>query len=177
VGCRAWRRLSCDAFAADLEASRLCTDLNELNALPVDELAQLYYQVSTDLLDQHCPVVHVRRRSRPPTLWFDADCRGARRRVRAAERRFRRTRSNVDRCAWTDKLKALRALYEERNNSYWRGEIAASGGNSKKLWRTLNSVLGDDRTNEASELSADEFATFFQDNNNNNNNRHIYKAP
>ena len=85
VGCRAWRRLSRDAFAADLEASRLCTDLNELNSLSVDELAQLYNRVLTDLLDQHCPVVHVRRRSRPPTPWFDADCRAARRRVRAAE--------------------------------------------------------------------------------------------
>ena len=63
------------------------------------------------------------------------------------------------------------------NSSYWQGEIVASGGNSKKLWRTFNSVLGENRTNETSELSADEFATFFQDNNNNNNNRHIYKAP
>jgi len=48
---------------------------------------------------------------------FDVDCRAAWRRVRAAERRFRRTRSDVDRRAWTDKLKALRVLYEEKNNS------------------------------------------------------------
>jgi len=94
---------------------------------------------------------------------LDVDCRAAQRRVRAAEQRFRCTRSDVDRRAWTDKLKALRVLYEEKNNSYWRGEIAASGGNSKKLWRTFNSVLDDDRTKETSELSADELATFFQD--------------
>ena len=39
VGCRAWRRLSRDTVTADLEASRLCIDLNELNSLSVDELA------------------------------------------------------------------------------------------------------------------------------------------
>jgi len=52
----------------------------------------------------------------------------------------------------------------ETKNSCWRGEIAASGGNIRKLWRPFNSVLGNDRTNETTELSADEFATFFQDN-------------
>jgi len=41
------------------------------NASSTDELAQLYIQVLTDLLDQHCPVVHMCRRSRPPTPWFD----------------------------------------------------------------------------------------------------------
>ena len=75
--------------------------------------------------------------------------------MRAAER----TRCDVDRRARTDKLKALRVLYEETNNSYWRSEIAASGGNSRTLWRTFNSVLGVDRTNETSELSA----AFFHD--------------
>ena len=29
----------------------------------------------TELLDQHCPVVYVRRRTKPSTPWFDADCR------------------------------------------------------------------------------------------------------
>jgi len=52
-------------------------------------------------------------------------------------------------------------LYEEKN-SYWRREIAATSGNSKKLWRTFNSVLGDVNS-ETSGLSADEFEIFFQD--------------
>ena len=54
--------------------------------------------------------------------------------MRAAERHFRRTRDAGDRSSWADKLKELRALYEEKSRSYWRSEIAASKGNSKKLW-------------------------------------------
>ena len=40
-------------------------------------------------------------------------------------------------------------------------QIAASIGNSKKLRRTFNSVIGDVSTSETSELSADEFACDF----------------
>jgi len=48
--------------------------------MSVDDLAKLYRDVMTELLDCHCPVVTVRRRVRPMTPWFDADCRAARRR-------------------------------------------------------------------------------------------------
>ena len=83
--------------------------------------------------------------------------------MRAAKRRFRRTREVGDRHVWTDKLKKLRVLYDEKSRSFWRSEIAASKGNSKKLWRTFNSVLGDVNTDETTNLTADQFATFFQD--------------
>ena len=65
VTSRAWRRLSRDAFASDLAASRLCSDLDALSDMSVDDLAQLYRDVMTDLLDRHCPVVTVRRHARP----------------------------------------------------------------------------------------------------------------
>jgi len=79
-------------FASDLAASKLCTDLDALSNKTVDEMVQLYRTVTTELLDKHCPVVNVRRRARSKTPWFDAECRSERRRVRAAERRYRRTR-------------------------------------------------------------------------------------
>jgi len=56
---RAWRRLSHDAFASDLAASRLCSNLDALSDMSVDDLAQLYRDVMTDLLDHHCPVVTI----------------------------------------------------------------------------------------------------------------------
>ena len=40
--------------------------------------------------------------------------------MRAAERRFRRKHTEVNKRAWIVKLKALRVLYEEKNSSYWR---------------------------------------------------------
>ena len=67
VTSRAWRRLSRDAFASDLAASRLCSDLNALKDMSVDDLAKLYRDVMTNLFDRH------------------ADCRAGRRRAETEE--------------------------------------------------------------------------------------------
>jgi len=67
VTSRAWRRLSRDAFAADLMETRLCSDMDVLRDMSSDDLVSLYCNVMTDLLDRHCPVVTVRRRARPMT--------------------------------------------------------------------------------------------------------------
>ena len=122
-------------FAADLARSKLCRDLSDLT---VDDLVQLYRQEMTDLLDQHCPVVAARRKAKQMTPWFNAECRDACRHARAAERRYRRTCSDVDKRTWLDKLEAMRALYEDVNSNYWRSEIAASSGDTKRLWRTFS---------------------------------------
>jgi len=67
---RPWRRLSRDQFAADLAESKLCTNLDDLCDCDVDAMAHLYDDLMTRLLDQHCPVVYVRRRIKP-IPWFD----------------------------------------------------------------------------------------------------------
>jgi len=125
----------------------------------VDDLAELYSSAMTHLLDQHCPVVQVRHKVKQTTPWYDANCRAARRRVRAAERRFRRTRVEADRRAWEDKVKAMRMLYEKKNSNYWRDEIAASKGNTRRLFDTLGEVSRD----ETGGHTADDFASFFED--------------
>ena len=160
----AWRRLSRDSFASDLAASELCTNLDALTNSSVDDLVKLYSVVLlTDLLDRHCPVVKVRRRARQRTPWFDADCRAARRRARVAERRFRRSRSDEDRQACEERLKAMRSLYEEKNSNYWRNEIAASKCDTTRLWRTFEGVLGEASVADTDAHTADDFTAFFKD--------------
>jgi len=161
---RAWRRLSTDAFASDLAASELCGDLTALDDRTVDDLVRLYNQVMTVLLDQHCPTMTVRRRANKKTTpWFDADCRAARRRARAAERRFKRTSSDADYRAWSVELSKMKELYEEKNSTFWRSEIAASHGNTQRLWQTLHSVLGEPASDDTCDHTADDFAAFFKD--------------
>ena len=38
--------------------------------------------------------------------------------------------------SWVEKLKAMRLLYEEKNNDYWRSEIAASKGDTRSDGRS-----------------------------------------
>ena len=65
--------------------------------------------------------------------------------------------------SWVEKLKAMRLLYEEKNNNYWRSEIAANKGDTRRLWRTFQSVLGEVPTADTDDHTADEFAAFFSD--------------
>jgi len=60
-------------------------------------------------------------------------------------------------------LLSMRALYEDMNTSFWRDEIAASKGDSSKLWRTFKGVLGDAPPADTDVHTADDFATFFND--------------
>ena len=130
----------------------------------VDEVVQLYNQVMTALLDRHCPTVTVLRRvNKKTTPWFDADCRAARRRARAAERRFKRTFTDADYWMWSAELKKIRAFYEEKNSTFWQKEIADCNGNTRRLWQTLHGVLGDPVSDDSCDHTADDFATFFTD--------------
>jgi len=82
----AWRRLSLDAFTADLSTSPICSNLAAFNNMPADDLVYQYRVAMMDLLDLHCPVIQVRCRARPMTPWFDADFRAARHWAWAAEK-------------------------------------------------------------------------------------------
>ena len=59
----------------------------------------------------------------------------------------------------------MRLLYEEKSNNYWRSEIAASKGDSRKTWRTFRSVLGESSTTDADAHAADDFVVFLKDKN------------
>ena len=58
----------------------------------------------------------------------------------------------------------MRLLYQEKNENYWRNKIAASKGDTMRLWRTFQSVLGEVSTVDSDAHTADEFAAFFSDN-------------
>jgi len=126
-------------------------------------MAKLYSDMLTELLDRHCPAVKVRRKAKEKMPWYDAHCRAARRQARAAERRFRRSLREDERLRWMGLLRSMRALYEDKKTRFWRDEIAASKGDSSKLWRAFRGVLGNAPPADSDVHTADDFATFFND--------------
>jgi len=140
---RKWRNYLAADIRADLAASRLCADLSSPESYSPDDLAILYESKMTSLLDKHCPKVAVKRKQSTLTPWLDAECREARRGVRTAERRYRRTRQQVDRTKWLRSLMSLHSLYERKNQLYWRDKIDDCKGDSRSLWRTLSDIMSD----------------------------------
>jgi len=117
----------------------------------------------TDLLDRHCPFITVRHRAKLSTPWFDFDCRQARRKTRVAERRYWITRTEDRKRSWAAELKTLHSLYKHKCDNFLRLEIEACNGDERKLWKTLRGLLGESCSVESSALSADDFASFFED--------------
>ena len=54
-------------------------------------------------------------------------------------------------------------MYETKNSNYWGDEIAASKGNTRRLWRTFHDTLGEVSRDENGGHTADDFASFFED--------------
>ena len=131
VSTRAWKGFDKENFRKDLLNSRLCMTQNYQN-LSVDDLQRTYDSVLASLLDKHAPAHSVRRHYQPMTPWFDSDCVAARRRTRALERRYRRTKLPDVRLAWTKQVRDLHRLYAAKQNSFWKAKVKDSHSNSKK---------------------------------------------
>jgi len=56
----------------------------------------------------------------------------------------------------------MRLVYEKKSNEFWRNEIAANSGNTKRLWRMMQGLLGETSATETCVHTADDFATFFK---------------
>ena len=55
--------------------------------------------------------------------------------------------------------------YEDKEKHHWREKIAENKGNSKKLWQTMSSIMGEKPGGRCddSDCTADDFAKFFSD--------------
>jgi len=86
---RCWRSFYPDVIRTDLLVSTLC-DVQPYNDLDRDVLALLYDSTITGLFDRQVPTRSVTCRRRPSSLWFDDECRMAKRNVRRLARAARR---------------------------------------------------------------------------------------
>jgi hypothetical protein len=153
-------------FDASLRSSALCANVTELKQKSVDELFSIYDDTLRRIVDEHVPAYTASTRDRGLSPWFDDDCRKSRRRSRMLERRYRRSLTAGDRLAWIRQVRDMHAFYRERESQYWSVCIAANSGNSKKLWKSMSSVLLRDRKSSmqpSPEVTADHLAQFFVD--------------
>jgi len=104
------------------------------------------------------------RRAAKPSRWHRGSMRNAVMPVDMQERR----RDIIDYVFWrgqaymAGQTKSNAGAVRRREFNYWRSEIAASSGDTKRLWRTFSGVLGEVTADETAALTADAFATFFQ---------------
>ena len=155
---RQWRTFDIDAFAADLARSDLAT-------APSDDVGTAFSRYDStlrELLDRHAPMRPMLVRQRPSTRWYDGECRDTKRATRQLERKYRRLRTDESLAAWRNQFVHQRRLYQTKFTSFWSRTIDSFDRNPRALWRAVNAML-QPPSQRSSKLSADDFATFFQD--------------
>jgi hypothetical protein len=126
-------------------------------------MISLFNDTTSVLLDKHAQTKTVTFRERPSNLWFDNECRVAKVKVRALERRYQSSNDVTDRELWVSELHALLKLYYGKKSSMTVELIDADKDCPKRLWRTLNSTLGLSECRQEFVHSADDFAQYFSD--------------
>ena len=135
---RAWRQVDRDDLRRALEDSVLCQSV--LDDANVDELFNTYDSETIgyvaqkrDIADRFAPSHTIRRRADRRAPWLDTECRTARSECRRCERRYRRTRSIVDRRQWVDATRRQFRLYRSKKEAYWTSRVVQDGRSAAHL--------------------------------------------
>lgn len=173
---RPWRRLDIEQLRSLLSASRLCRP--DCWPADLDEMAALYDAELRVLLDELVPVSSFSRKPRPSDPWFDKECRDAKRLTRrleraaaAANRRAAAACSDIAvvakaaaaKVAWFSQRRAYRNMRRQKSSDFWRTKVETDQSNPRRLWHTVDALLGRGKASSSSAIDVDTFCRYFAD--------------
>nr|KAG5707148.1 hypothetical protein BaRGS_017832 [Batillaria attramentaria] len=120
-------------------------DSGQSSALDPDRLADSYNTGLRKVLDRHAPSVTRRVRDRPSSPWLSDDVRDARRKRRAAERRWRKSGLTIHRQMFAHQRSAVVAVIEQAKRQYYDDKINSTSS-SKQLFAAFSELQGKSRT-------------------------------
>ena len=118
-----------------------------------------------DLLDGVAPPVSVTVNERSSSPCFDAEYRASRRHTHACERRYGHTCSPANLLSRRTALEDEKAFFTVKEKTYWFRKIQDCVGNSRLLWRCLNTMMSADAlsTRNDTSLTAQDLSNYFRD--------------
>jgi hypothetical protein len=99
---------------------------------------------------------------RSSARWYDSECRDIKRTTCQLEWKYCRLKTVESLVAWRCQFEHLCLLYHSKFASFWSSTINTYKRNPRALWRAVNTMLQPPQQ-RSSKLSANDFATFFQD--------------
>jgi hypothetical protein len=99
------------------------------------------------LLDEQIPVSTKTCRRRPSNVWFDDECRRAKKSLRACERTARRTKQLLDDtipavASWRDARRKYFNLLHQKRSIFWRQRVDSERHQPHRLWSSFNEIMG-----------------------------------
>ncbi|KAM9571498.1 uncharacterized protein ACWYII_048524 [Salvelinus alpinus] len=112
--------------------------------------------------DSLCPLSSRPARSSPPAPWLDDSLRAHRTGLRAAERKWRKTRLPADLASFHSLLSTFSSSVSAAKATFYHSKFQASASNPRKLFATFSSLLNPPPPPPPSSLSADDFVNHFE---------------
>ena len=148
----------------------------------------MYDTELNNVVDVLLPKRQFVHRPRPTDPWFDKECRDAKRATRRLERKFaactRRaavvtasvvgtsqfavvsaatSETTAAKAAWYNQRRLYRQLRLKKCSEYWSGRIEADQYDPRKLWKSVDTLLGRGRLPASSAIDVVSFTRFFAD--------------
>lgn len=133
-----YRRLSPDTIKTKIATAIQLFDSSDT----CNNLVDYHNNLFSSMASQFCPIVEKEILFKEDSPWFDGSVRALRRKRRHAERRWRRLRTPASRVLYTDARRAVVDQVAECKRIYYRDKVNNCKGDSRKLWYTMNGLLG-----------------------------------
>ena len=138
-----------------------------LTNLPLDSLMNIYASI-TNVLNKHAPQIEKTITDRKPTPWCTADIKHSKKAKRTAEKIWRKSKNAQDYKRFRKKASDHNKLLADFKTKDLTSKIQSNKGNSKALFRIINSSLNrKPKTplpgNATDETLVNDFANYFKD--------------
>ncbi len=130
------------------------------SSLDVNAATDTLCSTLTTCLDDICPLSSRRARTAPSNSWLSDVLREHRTRLRAAERKWRKSNEPSDLSMYQSFLSSFSAEVHTAKSSHFNNKIN-NAPDMRNLFRTFNSLLCPPPPPPTTSITADDFATFF----------------
>ena len=166
ISYRNFKSLDINVFKEELQNSHLCNA--NLSTISLEELTKLYQDVLTELFNKYCPVLIKKKNcyKNKKDAWFDSELKELLNKCRIAERRWRKTGLNTNKCKYNEVQKLYNLTVKLKRKAHHSKSITLSKDNKRVLFSKLNALLGNEKVflpnNEDHSKIANDFAQYFQ---------------
>ncbi|KAI2655879.1 Pro-Pol polyprotein [Labeo rohita] len=154
------RSLSPSHFSSVVFSSLPSTTL--FSSLEVTAATDTLCSTLTSCLDDICPLSSKPARATPPNPWLSDVLREHRSKLRAAERKWRKSKDPSDLSMYQSLLSSFSVQVHTTKSSYFHNKIN-NAPETRNLFKTFNSLLCPPTPPPTTSITADDFATFFTD--------------
>ena len=157
-----------DLFKKNIALSLNCKLIQSINSVKeLEDATNFLLNTLSNEIDLHSPIVQTKIKL-TRHLVENLEIREARREKRKAERKFKKSKLDIDRSTLRNAKKKLNIIITKNRNNYFKRKFQSSQSNVRQTYKLVNQLLNKGKqsvlpTHTDETLLADKFAFFYND--------------